>query len=124
MILEDKDYSYKFDTDACSSCSGNCCIGEQGYIWITVDEIEILANHLQLKVKDVIEKYIVKYGYRFSIAETKLDEKNYACVFFDLTKKQCSIYKARPLQCRTFPFWEHFKDNIEELKQECPAILE
>ncbi|MBI3874281.1 MAG: YkgJ family cysteine cluster protein [Arcobacter sp.] len=124
MILEDKNYPYSFDSLACGNCAGNCCIGEHGYIWITVDEIEKLATTLQLSVKDVLEKYIVKYGYRFSIKETKLSPQNYACVFFDLDKKQCSVYESRPLQCRTFPFWEHFKTNIEEVKQECPAIIE
>lgn len=124
MILEDKDYPYKFDASACSSCAGNCCIGEHGYIWITAQEIENLANYLGLKAKDVLEKYIIKYNYRFSLREIKLDEQNFACVFFDLDKRQCSIYEARPLQCKTFPFWEHFKDNIKELKEECPAILE
>lgn len=124
MILEHKDYQYKFNASACSNCPGNCCIGEHGYIWITVDEIEKLAAHLKLSVKDVMDKYIIKYGYRFSLTEYKIDDKNYACIFFDLEKKQCSIYEARPSQCRTFPFWEHFKDNIEELKEECPAILD
>ena len=52
----------------------------------------------------------------------KLAEDNYACTFFNLEKKQCSIYDVRPVQCRTFPFWEFFKENIEEVYAECPAI--
>ncbi len=124
MILEDKNYPYRFDSSACSSCAGNCCIGEQGYIWISVDEIEILAKHLKLSTNEVISKYITKYGYRFSLNEIELSENNFACVFFDLTKKQCSIYEARPLQCRTFPFWEYFKENVNEVKEECPAIID
>ena len=124
MILEHKDYAYKFDATKCSECAGNCCIGESGFIWITIDEIEKLANHLKIPVKEVFENYLVKYDYKFSIKERKLGENNYACIFFDLEKKQCSIYEARPSQCRTFPFWEYFKNNIEEVKEECPAIIE
>ncbi|MDD2699015.1 MAG: YkgJ family cysteine cluster protein [Arcobacteraceae bacterium] len=124
MILEHKDFPYKFDATVCSTCAGNCCIGESGVIWITIDEIEKLATHLNISVKEVFDNYLIKYDYKFSIKEKKLDENNYACIFFDLTKKQCSIYEARPSQCRTFPFWDHFKNNIEEVKQECPAILE
>jgi Fe-S-cluster containining protein len=52
-----------------------------------------------------------------------ISKDNYACIFFDLDKKQCSIYEARPKQCRTFPFWEHFKTNIKEVIDECPAIV-
>ena len=50
--------------------------------------------------------------------EVKLDKINY----FNLEKKQCSIYHARPMQCRTFPFWDYFKENEEEVYKECPAI--
>ncbi|NLO17741.1 MAG: YkgJ family cysteine cluster protein, partial [Arcobacter butzleri] len=27
-----------------------------------------------------------------------------------------------PTQCRSFPFWDYFKDNITEVQKECPAI--
>ena len=118
-----KDYSYKFDENKCATCEGNCCIGESGYIWITIAEIDTLAKHLNISTQECFDKYLLKYGYKFSIKEKKISQNNYACVFFDLEKKQCGIYEARPTQCRTFPFWEHFKENIEELEQECPAII-
>lgn len=124
MILENKEYSYKFDASKCAQCEGNCCIGESGYIWITPDEIEKLAVHLNINAKEVFEKYILKIGYKFSLKEKKLDENNFACTFFDLDKKQCSIYEVRPKQCRTFPFWDYFKNRVEEVKQECPAIID
>lgn len=124
MILEHKEYPYRFDATVCSTCAGNCCIGESGFIWITIDEIEKLAIHLNVSVKEVFDNYLIKYDYKFSIKERQIGENNFACVFFDLEKKQCSIYEARPNQCRTFPFWEHFKNNVNEVKQECPAIIE
>ena len=40
-------------------------------------------------------------------------------------KKRCSIYKARPTQCRTWPFWsENMKTKIwnEEIQSFCPGI--
>jgi Fe-S-cluster containining protein len=30
------------------------------------------------------------------------EKSNFDCVFW---KDGCSVYAARPLQCRTFPFW-------------------
>jgi len=123
-MLENSDYPYKFDELKCAMCDGNCCIGESGYIWITKKEIENLAKHLNITIDELAQKYIFKVGYKFSIREKLISKDNYACVFFDLTKKQCSIYEARPIQCRTFPFWEYFKNNIEEVKEECPAIVE
>lgn len=123
-MLEEEGFSYKFDPIRCSTCEGNCCIGESGYIWITSDEIEKLSLFLGKSVDEVIASDLKKVGYKYSIDEIKLDEDNFACKFFDLNKKQCSIYEVRPKQCRTFPFWDYFKNKIEEVKKECPAIVD
>ena len=123
MILEHNDYPYKFDSNKCDSCEGNCCIGESGYIWITKNEIDILAKHLEISVESLTSNSLRKVGYKYSIKEIQLSQTNFVCKFFDLDKKQCSIYEARPNQCRTFPFWEYFKNNIKEVTNECPAIL-
>lgn len=122
MLLENKDYSYKFDASICTQCEGNCCIGESGYIWINKEEIISLASHLKLSQNDFTHKYLMKVGYKYSIIEQKLSQNNYACIFFDIEKKQCSIYEYRPIQCRTFPFWDYFKNRVNEVQKECPAI--
>ncbi|MEA3384204.1 MAG: YkgJ family cysteine cluster protein [Campylobacterota bacterium] len=123
-MLEHKDYKYKFDENICSTCDGNCCIGESGYIWISKDEIVKLASYLNINVEELAYRYLFKVGYKFSIKEKQLTTNSYACIFFDIDKKQCGIYDARPNQCRTFPFWEYFKNNIKEVKEECPAIVD
>jgi len=121
-LIKKEGFPYSFESSACDTCAGNCCIGESGYIWITIQEIDFLAKHLGVTLEEVRIKYLNKIGYKYSIKEVKLAEDNYACVFFNLEKKQCSIYKARPIQCRTFPFWDYFKENTEEVYKECPAI--
>lgn len=115
-------FNYAFDPNGCNSCNGNCCIGESGYIWINAQEIQVLALHLNISVEDLKFRYLNKIGYKHSIKEIQLSKDNYACCFFNLDKKQCSIYEARPVQCRTFPFWDYFKENEEEVYKECPAI--
>jgi Fe-S-cluster containining protein len=122
-MIQNKNYSYKFDETKCSSCDGNCCIGESGFIWINNMEINLLAKHLNITSQECHDKYLYKYGYKFSIKEKQLSSNNYACVFFDTNKKQCGIYDVRPTQCRTFPFWDHFKENMQEVIDECPAIV-
>jgi len=123
-MIENKDYPYMFDESRCRSCEGNCCIGEPGYIWITKNECEKLATYLNITLEELGEKYLLKVGYRYSIKEKQISPHNYACLFFDLERKQCSVYEARPTQCKTFPFWEYFKTNVQEVKQECPAIVD
>ena len=52
----------------------------------------------------------------------ELDKKR-NCIF--LKKKKCIVYKARPEQCRTWPFWPE-NMNAKKWKKEiinfCPGI--
>lgn len=121
-ILKQQGYDFVFDASLCSTCNGNCCIGESGYIWISKEEIVKLAQYLKLSVEDFSMTYLIKVGYKYSIKEVELNSNNFACSFFDLDKKQCSVYEFRPSQCRTFPFWEYFKTNKEEVFKECLAV--
>lgn len=122
-IITQEGFHYGFNAHECEKCEGNCCIGESGYIWINKTEIETLASLLNLSVKEVGLQYLRKVGYKYSIKESQLDANNFACIFFDLEKKCCSVYSARPKQCRTFPFWDYFKNNEQEVYDECPAIV-
>lgn len=121
-LIKKSGYNFSFDPKACESCSGNCCIGESGYIWINIVEIEALAKYLGLTLDSFREKCLFKVGYKYSIKEIELEDNSFACSFFDLEKRRCSIYEYRPMQCRTFPFWEYFKNNEKEVYKECPAI--
>jgi len=122
-LLSQEGYEYKFAPSACESCGGACCTGASGYIWAKYPEIEKMAIFLELTVEEFATMYLKKVKHRYSLVEKKLDAENYACVFFNNELKQCSIYAVRPRQCRTFPFWETFKNNTEEVKNECPGII-
>lgn len=121
-IIKKEGFDFGFDPQGCDTCEGNCCIGESGNIWINKQEIENLSNHLDISLEELRFRFLEKRGYKYSIKEVKLSSDNYACIFFNLEKKQCSIYEARPIQCRTFPFWDYFKNHKEEVIKECPAI--
>lgn len=124
MIFDFKDgYNYGFDSSACASCGGHCCRGESGYIWTKYDEIERLAVHIGLGLEDFAKMYLRKVGHRYSLIEKELAVDDVACIFFDENAKQCGVYEARPSQCRTFPFWEQFKNNEDEVKAECPGVV-
>ncbi|HBO53593.1 MAG TPA: hypothetical protein DD471_16505 [Planctomycetes bacterium] len=102
---------------SCTRC-GDCCTGVPGYVWVEPTEIDALAKHLGLSVDNFGERYLRKVGRRYSLIEKPGGD----CVFFD---KGCSVYPARPTQCRTFPFW---RSNLkserawDELADECPGI--
>jgi len=114
-----KGYPFVFDSTACDSCLGNCCTGSSGYIWLTMPEIENIAAYLQISVSEMIKKYTYREDGKFSLEEIQLSKGNYACIFF---KDRCTIYEVRPEQCRTFPFWPHFKKRPREVIRECPGV--
>ena len=120
MIRQDG-FNYEFDSSKCDECGGKCCVGESGYIWISEDEIRSLGEYLGYKTELFKEIFLEKFGNRYSIKE-KLYKGGLACIFFDEKNKNCSIYEYRPNQCRSFPFWEHFKGNFKELERECIGV--
>lgn len=121
--IEKEGFSYKFKPSACDECGGACCIGSSGYIWAKYQEIVDIANFLELSVEDFATIYLRKVKHRYSLVEKRLSAENYACIFFDEIEKRCNIYPVRPLQCRTFPFWEQFKNDEDEVREECIGIV-
>ena len=119
--LEKKGYDYKFRRDACASCGGNCCTGSSGYIWLSSEEQKAISDFLEMHIDDFRDNYLKQVNVKRSLKELKISGIYY-CVFFNIEKKYCSIYDVRPEQCRTFPFWEYYKDKIDMLMEECPGI--
>jgi hypothetical protein len=122
-LMKQEGFSYAFDPSACASCGGNCCTGESGNIFVSVTEIAAIAKLLNMPEDEFRRTYLRKEVYRYSLKE-KVVNGSHDCVFFDRKANGCSIYQVRPLQCRTFPFWDYFRHRVDELKAECPGIIE
>lgn len=122
-LIKKDGYEFSFDPKACLECEGNCCRGESGYIWVNRDEIKKISEFLGLSEDEFIKNCLKKVKYRFTIKEIFV-KGEYQCLFFDSEKKRCEIYPVRPTQCRTFPFWDRYKDKkyINEVCKECPGI--
>ena len=102
----------------CTKC-GNCCTGEPGFVWVDEGEIKELAGFLKLTVGEFAAKYVRKARGRHSLIEFD----NGDCVFYD-AEKGCTVYSARPKQCRTWPFWNsnlESADAWEEVTHSCPG---
>ena len=122
-IIEKEDYNYKFDVSACSTCQGRCCTGESGYIYVTKVEIQNISSLLGLEIKDFMQQYLFKKGYKYSLKERMFGD-SHECIFYNRESNGCGVYEARPLQCRTFPFWDYYKTRVDELKLECPGVID
>ncbi|WP_040353063.1 YkgJ family cysteine cluster protein [Blastopirellula marina] len=98
----------------CSQC-GDCCTGAPGYVWVNDEEIAQLAVLMELSVDQFEETYVRKVGLRKSLREYS----DGACVFFDTNSRGCTVYSARPRQCRTWPFWDSNVRTEGDWKETC-----
>ena len=84
----------------CTQC-GKCCTGEPGYIWVSEEEIDALAAFRGEQRHEFVAVYTYKTRGRVSLRE----KVNGDCIFYD-KDRGCTVYRVRPIQCRTWPFWE------------------
>lgn len=106
----------------CTEC-GKCCTGTTGYIWVSEEEMEKIANFLNITVQLFKRLYTRQKNNRFALVEKK--SADYACVF--LKNNRCEIYQARPTQCQTFPWWEEnlrSQASWQIASQDCEGINE
>jgi hypothetical protein len=104
---------------ACTQC-GNCCTGAPGVVWVTDEEIAQIAELRGTTIDELRKKHTRLVEGRVSLTE----RKNGDCTFFDSESRRCTIYSARPAQCRTWPFWNSNLESAEAWKmtqQSCPG---
>ncbi len=108
----------------CQKC-GQCCSGpQQGFIWVTKQEIELIADFLNCSTNHLRKNYLKRLGFKTSIIEHHVTND---CIFLKNIqgKKKCSIYPVRPTQCRTWPFWKSnlkSPDSWNLVAKRCPGI--
>ena len=104
----------------CTRC-GNCCTGDSGTVRVSDDEIEALASLLELDRDEFRALYT--RGLRGG-AVSLVEKRNNDCVFWDRSTG-CTVYAARPRQCRTWPFWSavvHSPETWQEEARGCPGM--
>lgn len=102
----------------CTRC-GNCCTGAPGFVWVTEDEVEAIAQHRGETAAETQALFTRLVGRRRSLKE----RDNGDCVFYDRAQG-CTIYPVRPRQCRTWPFWESnvvTKETWQRTCEVCPG---
>ena len=102
--------------------SGNCCVsrGNYGYVYLTKKDIKRISIFFKISVNFFKKKYC---EYTNGYLHLKEIHKNGNCQF--LYKNKCNIYKVRPTQCRTWPFWNenmNAKGWNNSVLNFCPGI--
>lgn len=111
----------------CTMC-GDCCSGERGYVWFNEQEAGEMAAQLGIDVYAFYRTYAEREMGMWTLRNVRKGVDQYDCVFLiDLPggKRGCKLYKARPTQCRTWPFWpENLKSRKAwgEALAKCPGM--
>ncbi len=104
--------------------SGNCCVsrGQYGYVYMTQSDRKRMAKELNLKTSEFTKKYCKRDGDGFFFLVT--GPESHECIFLE-NGNRCRVYKGRPSQCRTWPFWpEVMNAKIwkKEVASYCPGV--
>ncbi len=105
----------------CTGC-GNCCKsrGEYSTVYLMQADVDAMAAQLEMSAEAFLERHCEgEEGW------TVLRSSGETCRFL-AADNSCQIYQARPMQCRTWPFWE---ENLREratwegpVAADCPGI--
>lgn len=106
----------------CQRCS-YCCRHEPGYVFLSENDLQAMLAVTGLEREAFIEKYCSWVDIGFFKRLSLIEKENNDCIFW--SEKGCAVYKARPLQCRSYPFWMHVVENRKTWDEEagsCPGI--
>ena len=100
----------------CAACCTNH--DDYAYVYLSPGEPQRLAEFLGLSVEAFRARYTEVVDRRIVL---KMDRPD--CPF--LSGARCSVYPARPVQCRSFPFWEENlvdQESWKRVREFCPGI--
>ena len=106
----------------CARCSA-CCRYESGYVYLSENDLSRLANEFKMSYTEFIGVWCRWIPFIGGRERLSLKEKsNFDCIFWE---NHCTVYQTRPLQCRTFPFWDYTVCSNEAWNntgKDCPGI--
>ena len=107
---------------SCTAC-GNCCKsnGDYSHVYLREEEITPIADHLGIAPVEVLRRHLVVEDGWITL-RPDLPQ----CEFLT-PEGRCGIYPVRPVQCRTWPFWDvNLKPGTwkSEVNSICPGSRE
>jgi Fe-S-cluster containining protein len=104
---------------SCKRCSA-CCRYEPGYVFLSESDCKLLAECLEMEYTTFVKTFcrwipVPGLGEQLSLRE----KANFDCVFWNGV---CAVYEKRPLQCRTYPFWDSLVFSPQAWEEfDCPG---
>ena len=86
----------------CLRCPSLCC-RMAGYVEVSSYDIKRLAKHLGLTPTQFDEKHVVERKRR---GKKRIKAEFATCQFLGADRR-CTVYEARPTDCRGYVCWDH-----------------
>lgn len=105
---------------SCTMC-GKCCHarGDVASVYVNFEERKRLAQFLDLPKRDFDARFIRRDG----DGHRRLRFVDGHCCF--LEDSTCIVHEAKPVQCRTWPFWEELLESEQAYRRQvldfCPG---
>jgi Fe-S-cluster containining protein len=106
----------------CTRCS-RCCRHTPGYVFLSARDLARIARTTGVDVAEAKRRYCRTVRIGAFTRVSLLEKPNLDCIFWE--DGGCSVYAARPLQCRSFPFWSSNLESQESWEAQaaaCPGI--
>ncbi|MHA1752082.1 MAG: YkgJ family cysteine cluster protein [Candidatus Helarchaeota archaeon] len=114
----------------CKQCA-ECCKKWKGTIYISIYEVKLIAEKLNLTLEELFNKFIhfeeekcVYCGQELNLTYLAVNQINNRCIFLDKNDK-CIIHEFKPFLCKIFPFWSIIMENktkFEEYSELCSGV--
>ena len=101
--------------------SGQCCVsrGQYGYVYLTLEDRQNMGRLMKITTSKFTRTYCAKTDGVYHVKDGPTPD----CRF--LKNNRCEVYQARPMQCRTWPFWPEVmapKSWAKEVAAFCPGV--
>ncbi len=103
----------------CQGC-GDCCRGPGGYVWVTVDEAKAIAAALGRDFGGFAASMLRKTPEGLAL----VDDAHGNCPLLG-DDGRCKLYAERPMQCKTWPWWEEnliSPERWNNAARRCPGM--
>jgi hypothetical protein len=84
-------------------------------VWVDPNEIAELASAMQMDEETFCDQFVRRVGSRLSLKEYSDGD----CILLDPKTRKCLAYEGRPIQCRTWPFWNSNLENEAAWESTC-----
>ena len=116
-VLRDKGLRFE-----CTRCS-RCCRHTPGYVFLSAKDVQRFTKALRIDREEFLRVYCRRVSLGIADRVSLREKPGFDCIFWE--NDGCSVYEARPLQCRAYPFWSAnvaSPEAWEEQANQCPGI--